>query len=276
MSEGLGLIVSPDHEETINGFDQVPMLFCAGTYDGPDEWIPDLYVEIQQRTNACAGHMEALMCSHSNLVQTGECIRFSRKFAYLTAQLEGGFSGSDQGTSIHSTIVAATKYGCCTEATFPLDWDGPEDYRTGWTSEAQREAYLHRHHGDTQYDLRDWDTMIAWVQDRRPFAMGTTWYSSQDSMGWVEDVSNAFGGQFRGLHARTGIGFTKVGGIFCPVIQNSHGRRHGRNGRTVVTRDLWDGRWRRDPRFCAFGFNRIDEVEPARRSYSNLKPGDVC
>jgi hypothetical protein len=275
MSEGLGLIVEDRDIETINSLTQVPAAFCASTDDLPDEWIPDLYVEDQLRTSSCAGHAEALLCSHSNFVQTSQVVRFSRKFAYLTAQSEGGYSGRDAGTSISSTLIAATKYGCCTEATFPLDWDGPEDYSSRWTSEAQREAALHRHHGNTAFDLRSWTSMLAWITDKRSAIIGTTWYSGQDSMGWVEDVRSAFSGQYRGLHARAVIGWSKVNGVLCPVVQNSHSKSHGRNGRTVVMPDVWE-RWCRDPSFCCLGFNEVDEIEPARRSWLTSTAGDTC
>lgn len=271
-SSGLGLVIDDRHEERVNSFLDVPLAFCAGISELPDEHIPPLVIEDQASTNSCAGHALAAACSQANYNDTGEVVRFSRWFAYLTAAYVGGFSGRDQGTSIASTIEAATKYGVCLESTFPF----PGRYTTShWSSESQSEAYKHRHFGDTQYDCRDWSIMMAAVTDRRAIVIGTTWYGGQDSMGWIEDERAAFSGSFRGYHAREICGWTTVNGVMVPVIQNSHGMRHGKNGRTAVMPGVWE-RWKRDPNFCAFMYNDIDEVEPKRRSWKLSSSGDEC
>lgn len=271
MSEGLGLLITPDHEETIASLAQIPVTYGASDKEIPDEWIPPLYVESQGNTNSCGGHTEAAACSHANYFDTGEVIRFSRRFAYLTAQSEGGFLGADQGTSIHSLIAAATKYGCCREETFPFT----ERYSPNWTIEAQREAYQHRHHGETVYDLRRFEDAMAWLTDRRCICIGTRWYSGQDACRGIEDKRVGSSGSFRGYHARLLSGHKKHGGVQCPVVLNSHGRQWGDNGRAVITPDLWDW-WLGDSNFVALAYTDIQEVEPKRRSWVESKPGDEC
>lgn len=267
---GLGLIIDDTHEATINSFRSVPVSFCAAPSDLPERWFPPLVVENQGGTSSCAGHAEALACSHSNFVTTREIKRFSRRFAYITSQTIGNFLGRDAGTSIASTIAAATKYGCCLEETCPF-FDG---YDIGISKQSFDEAVQHKHHGDLAYDCRDWDTMIAWLTDRRPIIIGTRWYSGQDACSGVED-KRCSSGSFRGYHARCLIGWDTLNGELVPVVQNSHGQQWADHGRSIITRDQWDF-WGKDANFCAFGFTLIDEVAPARRDWSSVKSGDVC
>jgi hypothetical protein len=271
QEEGLGLVIDDRHQPTINSFAAVPVTFGATPADVPPRWVPPLIVESQGRTNSCAGHSEALACSHANYVATGEVIRFSRRFAYLTAQKEGGFSGRDGGTSILSTLLAATKYGCCREATCPFQ----EAYSTRIAQECYTEAANHRHHGETRYDCRDWDTAIAWLTDRRAIIIGTKWTSAQQGCNGIESLAVGSSGSFRGYHARTLIGWDTLDGMLVPVVQNSHGQQWADHGRAKITRDLWAW-WLRDPNTFALGFNRIDEIEPVRRDWSESKPGDAC
>lgn len=271
MSGELGLIIDDKHEQTINSLAQVPVTFGASADDLPDEWFPPLYVENQGSTSSCAGHAEALACAHANFTITGDVKRFSRWFAYITAQARGGFLGRDAGTSITSTLQAATQDGCCLESTQPFTGS----YSTQLSSAARQEAAQHKHHGDTAYDCRDWNTAINWLTDKRPIIIGTKWYSGQDACTGIEDKHCGSSGAFRGYHARTLVGFKKHSGTHCPKCQNSHSERWADCGRSVITPDLWDW-WCKDPNFCALGFNRIDEIEPTRRSWSQSKPGDVC
>lgn len=270
MSElGIGLLIDKHHLDVIDGLAKVPVKFGAAAGPIPDVWFPPLFVESQGGTNSCGGHTEALACSHANFVRTNEVVRFSRRFAYLTAQSEGGFIGSDQGTSIHSLLAAATKYGCCREETFPFT----ERYSTNWTADAQREAFQHRHHGDTAFDLRDFDQAIEWLTDRRCILLGTLWTTSQDACSGIEDLRTVSGGSRRGYHARLASGYRKFNGELCPIIQNSHGSQWADKGRSVVTREAWNW-WRRDPNFVALAFNEIQEIEPKRRSWMEFQWGD--
>jgi hypothetical protein len=270
----LGLIVDDcGHQEFLGKTRKLPTAFSAkGLDDAPPAWFPPLIVEFQGNTNSCAGHTSALASSHANYVKTGEIIRFSRRFAYVTAQAEGGFSGRDQGTSIESLRQAQGKYGCCLEVDDPFT----ERYNSGWARGAADLAALHRHHGDAPYDLRDWDLAMSWLTDRRPILIGTKWYSGQDSCGAVEDLRTVRSGKFRGYHARLLVGWDRVSraeaGLKC---QNSHGDQWADRGRSTIARDAWEW-WADDPNFCAIGFNTIDEVEPQRRSWKNSKVGDVC
>lgn len=268
---GTGLLITPDHERVLDSLHQVPVAFGAAPSDLPPRWVPPLVIESQGRTNSCAGHAEALACSHANYVKTGEVVRFSRRFAYLTAQARGGFIGRDQGTSIGSTLSAATNDGCCRETICPFQ----EYYSTKLDDAARQEAEQHRHQGDQAYDLRNWERMLAWVSDRRAVIIGAKWMGAQDSCNGIEDLATGSRGGFRGYHARCVIGHDTYRGELVPVVQNSHGTDWGDNGRAVILPELWVW-WCSDPNFTALGFSEIDEIQPQRRSWSHSLPGDAC
>jgi len=270
MSDWLGLIIDERHEATINSFESVPALFGVGD-NVPDEWYPPLVVENQGRTNSCAGHSLALAFAHSNYMETLEVKRFSRRFAYITSQIEGGFVGRDQGTSITSTLDASVKYGCCLEE----DCQFTERYSTTIDARAYDVAAKHKHLGDRRYDCRDYGTAINWLTDRRCIVIGTKWMENQNWCSGIEDLKTGSGGRFQGYHARLLIGFRKHDGALCPVVQNSHSKNWGMNGRAIITPDLWDW-WRKDPNFFALGFGRINEVQPHRLSWTISNVGDRC
>lgn len=273
MADGLGLIVEDcGHLELLNSLNQVPTTFGAADRRAlPKQWWPPLIVENQGRTNSCAGHTSALASSHSNFVQTGEVVRFSRRFAYVTAQAEGGFSGRDGGTSIQSLLDAQKKYGDCLEVTDPFT----EHYNPNWSSEAEAQAAKHRHRGDSPYDLRDWDQAIEWLTDRRCILMGTLWVTGQDGCRGIEDRATGSSGQRRGYHARLLVGWDTLDGELSPRVQNSHGEQWADGGRATITHSLWDW-WLRDPNFVCVGFNEIGEVAPTRRSWKYSRAGDKC
>lgn len=270
MSDGLGLILSDDHEQTVNSFHAVPVAFGAAPSDLPPRWFPPLMVESQGRTNSCVGHAGALACAHANFVATGEALRFSRRFAYITAQSEGGFIGADGGTSILSTLLATTKYGCCLESDCPFQ----EQYDTRISKRAYDLATLRQHLGETRYDCRSLETAMRWVSDKRPIVIGTRWMSGQDACSGIEDKRCGTSGSFRGYHGRLIVGWDTIGGELVPVCQNSHGQRFADHGRSRITPDLWH-EWQKDSAFFALGFNRIEEVEPTRKSWSQSQPGDA-
>jgi len=272
VSDGLGLIIDDQHEQTIHDLAPVPVSFGAGE-NIEARWVPPLIVENQGNTNSCAGHAIATAAAHANYVATGEVLRFSRRFAYITSQSCGsGFLGRDGGTSITSTLIAATKFGSCLETTCPFS----ERYDTRLSQAAYTEAAKHKHHGETRYDCRDWDTAINWLTDHRCIVLGTKWTSGQDGCAGRETKRVGTSGSFRGYHARLLVGWDTLDGVICPVVQNSHGQNWGNHGRAIITRDLWDESWKKDANFFALGFSRIDEVEPARRSWSESKAGDLC
>lgn len=262
----LGLIVQEiekQHQEFVNSLGKLPVAFGdADKNNLPKSTDTDTEVYDQLSTNSCAGNELAGLFTEQQRVQTGEPIRYSPWFAYLTAQMEGGFFGKDQGTSISSTIDAANKYGCCLEELCPNQgW-----YNTKISKQAYEDAANHKHIG-TLIDLRDWDEMISWITDMRGVAIGTKWFSSQDNMRsdtWIETLTRASNGSFRGYHARYLFYWETLDGILCPRCRNSHGKGWARNGRSVITRETWEW-WRRDPNFAAYGFSKINERIPKRQ-----------
>lgn len=268
----LGLIITADHEATINSFAAPPASFRA-VGDVPDAWESPIPAWDQGQTSSCVGHAEAACFTHQNWVETAgqkrrvesELVKFSPWFCYLTAQRHGGFFGRDQGTSIASALKAATEDGACLESLCQR----PERYDTVIAPIAAADAKNHRHLGALNVDLRNWDDMLAWVMDGRSVVIGTPWYSGQRSVGEVETLRHGRGGEFQGYHARSLIGWRKVGGVKLPVVLNSHSTAWGINGRAVIEDELWDW-WRKDANFFALGFGPIMEREPERRDWSQF------
>jgi hypothetical protein len=264
IEEQLGLIITPDHEDTINALAQVPAAFCAAAGDVPDEWQSPIKPWHQGATSSCAGHAGAANFTHRQFVETGELVRYSPWFSYLSAQKRGGFFGRDGGTSIKSVIDAATLDGCCLESLCPR----PNHYVTTLLPDALNDAAQHKHLG-AAVDLRDWETMLSWLFDRRSVVIGTTWYSGQANVENVEMLSQARGGSFRGYHARALIGWRKLDGGASPVVLNSHGKEWGQNGRALIARETWEW-WRKNANFVALGFTDITERLPKRRDWSQF------
>ena len=269
--EGLGLLITDDHEATINSLASLPVAFGAADIDSlPDEWSSPIEAWNQGATSSCAGHSGAANFTHRQWVETGELIKYSPWFCYLESQKAGGFFGHDGGTSIKSVIDSATRNGCCLESLCPR----PDRYATSISQAAIDDAAQHKHHGEP-IDLRDWHRMIEWLTDRRSVLIGTKWMSGQRACDGTESKQVGSSGSFLGYHARALIGFRKVHGILLPIALNSHGRQWGANGRAVILPDLWDW-WRKDANFVALGFTDIDEREPARRDWSQSRSGDSC
>lgn len=263
--EGLGLIISDDHLETINGFDSVPVSFKAKDLSGlPSSWGSPIEAWNQQATSSCAGHAGAANFTHRQFVETGEATKYSPWFSYITSQKRGGFFGRDGGTSIKSVIDAATSDGCCLESMCPR----PSRYSTTLTQDAIRDAAGHKHIGGT-VDLRDWDTVIDWLTDRRSVVIGTKWMGSQSAVRNIETKALGSGGSFRGYHARALIGWDTIGGVISPRVLNSHGAGWGTSGRAIIERELWEW-WNRDANFVALGFTDINERVPKRRDWSSF------
>lgn len=261
--EGLGLIISEDHEATINSFEGVPVSFRATESSNvPDAWESPLEAWNQQQTSSCAGHAGAANFTHRQFVETGECVKYSPWFSYITSQRRGGFSGRDGGTSIRSVIAAATEDGCCLESLCPR----PSHYSQTLGADAIKDAAAHRHIGGV-VDLREWETVMAWLTDLRSVVIGTKWMSGQRGIRSVETKAQGASGSFLGYHARALIGWATINGSRSPRVLNSHGSVWGTNGRATIERELWEW-WRRDPNFVALGFTDIAERIPQRRDWS--------
>jgi hypothetical protein len=265
--DGLGLIISDDHEATINGFDSVPLTFRVKDLSSVvAAWESPIEVMNQGQSNSCAGHAGAANFNHRQYVETGEAVKYSPWFSYITSQRASKqFFGRDGGTSIKSVIDAATLDGCCLESMCAR----PSRYSTTLTQDAVRDAAAHKHIGGV-VDLRDWDTVIDWLTDRRSVVIGTKWYSTQSNVRDIETKSLGSGGSFRGYHARALIGWATINGVISPRVLNSHGAGWGTNGRATIERELWDW-WKRDANFFALGFTDINERIPKRRDWTGFQ-----
>jgi len=264
--EGLGLIISDDHEATINSFDQVPVSFRAKDLSSlPVSWESPIEPWSQGSTSSCAGHAGAANFTHRQFVETGETVKYSPWFSYITSQRRGGFSGRDGGTSIRSVIDAATLDGDCLESLCLR----PSHYSQTLSPDAIKDAAAHKHIGGV-VDLREWDTVIDWLTDKRSAVIGTKWMSGQANVKNIETLALGRSGSFRGYHARALIGWATLGGVISPRVLNSHGSVWGMNGRSTIERELWEW-WRRDSNFVALGFTDINERVPQRRPWSDFQ-----
>lgn len=259
MSEGLGLVISDDHVDTVNSFAKLPVSYCASTEDVPDFESP-IEAWDQNSSNSCAGHSGAACFTHRQWVETGEMIRFSPWYSYITSQKRGGYYGRDEGTSISSVISSATQDGCCREQLCQR----PQSYDGRLSQQAVTEAAAHRHIG-TPVDLRDFDELMSWLRDFRCAVVGTRWNSWQSSVKEVETLRLAKGGSFLGYHARAFVGHRKG----LPVVLNSHGKGWGINGKATVEREVFEW-WRGDANFVCLGFTDINEIVPKRRNLADF------
>lgn len=206
------------------------------------------------------------------MVETGTHIAYSPWFCYRTAQREGGFDGQDGGTSITSTIMAATRHGACLESLCPNPGRNDRsltssEYKNSYPSQAAfADAANHKHLGGLRVDLRSWDAAWAWITDLRSIIIGTKWMGGQTGMNsrnYTETASVVNSGNFLGYHARCCRGW-KSGQIWC---DNSHGEQYGLNGKTLITPEAW-AVWGRDPNFFALGFGDTQERVPPRRIWT--------
>jgi hypothetical protein len=265
FDDSLGLVITDDHLATIDSLDAVPLTFRAKDMTGiPESWESPIPAWNQGSTSSCAGHAGAANFTHRQFVETGEIVKYSPWFSYLTSQKRGNFFGRDGGTSIRSVIDSATLDGCCLESLCQR----PNRYDTTISAAAIADAAAHKHNGKP-VDLRDWDTLMDWLTDLRSVVIGTKWMSSQSTIRDVETLALGSGGSFRGYHARALIGWKTINGQRCPRVMNSHGTNWGTNGRATITHELWDW-WKRDSNFVALGFTDINERIPKRRDWSGF------
>lgn len=271
MPDGLGLLVdeTPEieasHMQALSSLMSVPPAFCAG--ETPPDFESPIPAWDQDSTSSCAGHAGAANFTHRQYVETGEIIKYSPWFSYITSQNRGGFTGRDGGTSIQSVIDAATLDGCCLEELCQR----PQRYSTSLSRDAIRDAAAHKHIGRA-VDLREFDVLMAWLYDKRSAVIGTLWTTGLDSVdGPMETLRHGKEETRRGYHARALIGHRKG----LPVVLNSHGTGWGENGRACIEQDLWEW-WKKDPYFVALGFLDINERVPKRRSYLESRAGDRC
>lgn len=264
MTLGLGLLVDRTHAETIAALAPPPVSFGADVQDVPDFESP-IPVLNQLRSSSCVGHSGAANFCHRQWVETGEIVRFSPWFSYITAQKRGGYLGEDGGTSVKSAIDAATLDGCCLESQckLPPGYDRSNRcYDSRLSQEAISFAASHRHLGKP-VDLRRFEDLMVWLYDLRSAIIGTKWTGGMAEIDGVETVSSIRSGQFLGYHARAITGHRRK----LPVVLNSHGSDWSQNGRAVIDRDAWEEHCK-DPNFAAFGFTDFDEILPVRKDLS--------
>lgn len=220
-------------------------LVCGSAILGdiPEEFDtrPIINVEFQANTNSCEGHALSSLIEGAAWIASnnGDFIapeQFSRWFAYLQAQKQGGFFGSDQGATITGGIQAAKLVGCCKESTLPF----PGRYVTKIPAAAMTEAaqFKLRSHAN----ITDYDSAFAFIANGfGGINIGVTWTSRlANSRGVIElaDVKGQGGG-----HALLLWGYSKrvdSRGRKYIWLHNSHGKSWGNGGRAEVAPDVID------------------------------------
>jgi len=275
MSDGLGLVISPDHEATIASLAQTPVSFRVKDLDSlPREWMSEIPVRNQGSFSCCVGGGLSGCFEHRQWVETGEFVRSSMWQAYIESQRASGFLGSDQGAALHGALEAAGRVGVALNSLCPM----PSSYTTHIPEEAIRDAANHKHLGNKAYDARSWDVMVDWVTNKDPLLFGGIWTSALDQLNpsdYIIRPKHLKSGTRRGYHAEYLCGWEYVDGILCPRIRNTHGEGHARGGVAVISRDAWDV-YMQDPNTVVLAFGDIQEREPKRRSWAESKPGDEC
>lgn len=266
MSEFTGLILTPDHEDTINSLEKLPVSFGVANFADIPDWQAPCPVLNQGQSNACVGYGTATAATLANHATTGEVLRMSGWWCYLRAQKASGFFGKDQGAGVKGGIDGAKSGGVCLENLCPR----PNRYDTNVSAEATADAANHKAFGDA-VDLREWTAMLDFVSDHRACLIGTLWMSGQSQCpkSGIEDKRVGTSGRSLGNHCRVIVGHKKIGSVVVPVCQNSHSESWGDKGRSYLMPDLW-AEWRKSSSFCAFGFKGLTERIPVRRDWTKF------
>jgi C1A family cysteine protease len=213
--------------------------------DVPEEFDtrPMINTENQLATSSCVGHATSSCieaCAWIAAKEANEAVpeQFSRWFAYLQAQKQGGMLGRDNGATMSGAAQAMKLVGCCKESTLPF----PGRYVTTIPRGALDEAsqFKIRSHASLSNYKQVFDFMAGGFGAT---IIGVAWTSRlANSTGVVElaDVKGQGGG-----HALCLWGWSKrkdEQGRHYLWMHNSHGKTYGNNGRVEVAPsavDFW-------------------------------------
>lgn len=198
-------------------------------------------VENQGQTSSCVGHatsslMEA--CAWLAARSAGDVApeQFSRWYAYLQAQKQSGFFGSDQGATISGAAKGMKDKGCCFERTLPF----PGRYVKTIPREADVEAdkFKIRSHANMTGHA---DVFGFMAGNFGGVEIGISWTSRLANSNGVIELADVKGNG--GGHALLLFGWSKrvdSQGRHYVWLHNSHGKSWGNGGRAEVAPDVID------------------------------------
>lgn len=239
-----------------------PQLFGA-----PEEFDTRaiIAVENQSATSSCVGHatsscIEACAWIAAQLAGDQPPDQFSRWFAYLAAQRQGGMLGRDDGATISGAAEAMKLGGCCKEITLPF----PGKYIKTIPAAAIIEAshFRIRTHASLPTYQRVFDFMAGGFGG---VVIGVAWTSRlANSTGVVEvnDVKGQGGG-----HALLLWGWSKrvdAQGRHYVWLHNSHGKSWGNGGRVEVSPEAIDF-WGRSQNNELIGLSDLSGLDTPRK-----------
>lgn len=209
----------------------------------PDEFDTRSIIntEFQGDTNSCEGHalsslMEACAWIAARNGQASAPDQFSRWYAYLMAQKQGGHFGSDQGAGIAPGIKAMKLVGCCKESTLPF----PGRYVTKIPAAAHAEAAQFKL--GSHANLTDYQSVFDFMAGGfGGVNIGITWTGRLRNCSGIIELQDVKGGG-QG-HALLIWGWSKrvdAQGRKYVWLHNSHGKSWGNGGRAEVAPGVID------------------------------------
>ena len=179
---------------------------ASGAFEPPPviNHRPWLKIKNQGETNSCIGHalatgaqVDLYLATEGNTTD----VELSAWYLYLTAQIESGTYGQDEGGTMFGSSVAAHKKGFCREQLLPR----PRVYNKLIPAEAEREGVAHR--ANRQFTL-----LHGYVDVFRYVAscMGPVLFAGPVTEEYQQcrGVLNGMRGRLLGLHAQVIVGFT--------------------------------------------------------------------
>lgn len=204
----------------------IPQTFSAPESIDHRPWRAQ-YIRDQLQKGSCVGHGGSGSCELQNYIDTGGgVVRCSPDYVYYTSQKEAGLLGKDQGSTISACIKSLSDVGVCLESTMP--------YREAYDPHIEEAAYIE---GKQHLALSSHDPTDNWEDDLRAIQAGACILLGIE---WVESLANAgetvtkLSGQAYGYHCVFEHGYVYINGELYFILENSHGKKYGRNGFTLI------------------------------------------
>ena len=184
-------------------------------------------IKDQLQKGSCVGHGGSGCCELQNYIDTkGGEVTLSADYVYYTSQKIAGLLGKDSGSTISACIKSLSSDGVCLEDTMP--------YREVYDPKIEQAAYSE---GEQHLALSSHDPTDSYEDDLRALQAGATILLGIE---WVESLANAgetvtkLSGQAYGYHCVFEHGYVYINGELYFVMENSHGKRYGNNGFTLI------------------------------------------
>lgn len=247
-----------EHEDSLG---QLRTCMAPVTEPIPDNLEWELPINNQGPIGSCEGNALDTVLELDNYLATREYVRLSARYAYLISKMVDGTLGhGDTGASISGGALAASRYGCCLEATWPYwDFANGEIFDEVMLQDAQTEGSEHLL--EITCDIPDWNAGQQFIGSLQGgFTFGIDWYESMARYDGKQEVVTKVSGGSRGKHALCVCDYKTVGGQKIPRVRNSHSEAWGRKGTMLIDPDLLF-QLICQARFGAKGFSRLRAFE---------------